>query len=135
MNNKKKQEEDNHYKLKLVIMIIIIIIIILLLITSCTSGFWGRIGGLFNNEVDVPIKPDTGDGQIILNQDLKFNKDNIEFFVSDENAKLSFSYENIDPESFTCVTSDANIATCYVKDDYIVINPKGVGSVDITSYC
>ncbi len=130
MDNNDKKEK--HRKLKLIIMIIIIIIIILLLITSCTSNFFGRIGGIYNNEGDYTIEPDDGTEEIILNKDLIFLKDKINFSLSDTNAKVLFTYHNINPKDFTCTTSDAEIATCYVQDNYIVINPKGMGSIDIT---
>ncbi len=128
MDNNK---ENKHRDLKTIIMIIIIIIIILLLITSCTTGLLGKIGNAFNTEDTIEIKPDDGEEELIINRDLIFNSDNIELYESDINAKLSYSYKNINPKDLTCITSDANIAVCYVKDGYVVINPKGIGLVDI----
>ena len=121
------EEKNNHRTIKTIIMIIIIIIIILLLITSCTSGFWGRIGGLFNREIDTVIDSNSGKNKVIVNRDLHFNSNYVDFNVSDENAKITFSFDNINPDKFTCSTSNADIAVCYVKDDYVVIEPKGTG--------
>ncbi len=131
-NNDKNERKLN--KRKVLTMIIIIIIIILLLITSCscTSGFFGRIGNPFGNEGEHTVEPDTNDKEIIRNKYLKFDSDNVEMSLSDLNYKLSYSYEYIIPKSLTCTTSDATIATCYVENGYVVINPKSEGTVTIT---
>ncbi len=130
----KNNDNNNHNKAKRrTIMIIIIIIIILSLLTSCgcTAKFWGKIGDLFDNFGDYEINPNTDDYNINLNKDLTFDTNNLQMNLSDENLKISYSYKNINPQEFTCYTTDANIATCYVKDGYVVVNPKSIGSVDI----
>ena len=124
------EEENKHRKLKMVIKIIIIIIIILLLITCCTARKYGRIGDIYKNEGNVDIKDPQK--EVITNKDLKFNVVKTEMFVSDENIKLSYYYDNINPQDFSCTTSDSNIATCYVKDGYVVVNPLKKGQVKIT---
>ncbi len=131
MNSNHK--ESHHKIMKIIMMIIIIIIIILLLITSCscTANFWGRIGNLFTQEENVDIDDDTNNPEIILDKDLKFDTEKLEMHLSDENGKITFTYQNISPKEFTCTTSNAEIATCFVKDDYVVINPKKAGTVDV----
>lgn len=137
-NNKEKNEEKNK---KIILIIIAIIIIVLALITSCscTSKFWGRIGDLFRNEKTYVFKEHEGNFcenglycETIINKDLRFDKDYLDVSVSDENIKLTYTFTQINPHEFTCTTSDANIATCYVnKDGYVVINPKSEGKVTI----
>lgn len=135
---KNNEEKDQGKK---IIIFIILIIIILLLITSCscTSKFFGKLGdslsdsinSLFKNEEDYSIDDDTNDEETITNKQLKFDTSHLEMSLSDEDAKISYSYENINPKKFTCSTSDASIATCYVKDGYVVIKPKSVGTVTV----
>lgn len=135
---KNNEEKDQGKK---IIIFIILIIILLLLITSCscTSKFFGKLGdslsdsinSLFKNEEDYNIDDDTNDKETITNKQLKFDTTHLEMSLSDEDAKISYSYENINPKKFTCSTSDASIATCYVKDGYVVIKPKAVGTVTV----
>lgn len=137
MDNKKekdndKEQEKRKKRIKRIIEVIIIIIIILLLITSCTSKFWGKIGDLFVNRGEYSAEPSNNDGEIVLNKDLIFDVETMEMALSDEDGKLSFYYYNIMPETFTCYTSDAQIATCYVDDEHIVIKAKTAGKVDVT---
>lgn len=132
---KKKTDNDNKKdKKRIIVYIGIIIIIILSLITSCscTSNFFGKIGNIFKNEKDYTIDKDAGDKETIRNEDLRFDKDNIEISLSDTQSKISFSYKNINPTQFTCSTSDASIATCYVSNGYVVINSKNIGEVIVT---
>ncbi len=132
-NVKNEEQEEKEHKLeKTLIRIIILIIIILLLIVgcSCTSKLIGKIGSFFANEGEFPIDG-SSDEEVILNQNLRFYLDNYEMYFSDSNGKLAYYYENIIPNGFTCSTSDANIATCYVKDNYVVILPKSVGEFDV----
>lgn len=141
VNNKNNEEKNKGKNRKIILIIIAIIIIVLALITSCscTSKFWGRIGDLFRNEGTYVFKEKEGafceNGpycETIINKDLKFDKDYLDISVSDENVKLTYTFTNINPHEFTCTTSDANIATCYVnKDGYVVINPKSEGKVTI----
>lgn len=123
------QDEDEKENKRIILYIIIIVILLLLLITSCTSGFFGKIGNLFGNEGNYEIdKPNV---QEILNKDLVFDADRLEMSETDTNLKISYSYKNIDPKEFSCSTSNASLATCYVSDGYVVINPKGTGDVTV----
>jgi hypothetical protein len=141
INSKNNEEKNKEKNRKIILIIITIIIIVLALITSCscTSKFWGRIGDLFRNEGTYVFKETDGayceNGlycETIINKDLRFDKDYLNVSVSDENIKLTYTFTNINPHEFTCSTSDANIATCYVnKDGYVVINPKSEGKVTI----
>lgn len=130
-NNKQNDEKKSR---RIVIMIIILIIIILCLITSCScsSKFWGRIGDILKREENVNIDDNTGDRKENVNTDLKFDVDNLEISLSDERIKLGYHYTNINPKELTCTTSDSSIATCYVSDGYVVINPKAIGKVTVT---
>lgn len=131
-NNNEKENKDTIQKT--IMMIIIIIIIILSLITSCscTSNFFGKIGDMFRNESDHNITDGSKDKEKIRNQNLRFNESEIDISVSDTKAKLGYTYENIDIDNLTCKTSDASIATCYVGDGYVIINPKKPGQVTVT---
>ena len=131
MNN--SDDNDKKSRARIIIMIIVIIIIILALITSCgcSSKLWGRIGKLFTNESKYTIDNESDGLKVIVNKDLTFDKNNLSMSLSDTNLKLSYSYKNINPDKFTCKTSDANIATCYIEDGYVVVNPKDLGKVDI----
>ena len=143
-NNYNIYSESNREKrTKRIVMIIIIIFIILFLITSCscTAKFWGKIGDLFVNEMDVDIDKDRNDLEPIVNRELHFDFDqdgienkydfDYEMYVTDEDGKVTYSYFDISPHEFSCTTSDAAIATCYVKKDYVVIRPKKIGNVEI----
>ncbi len=135
VDRKKQQEEKDDEKTRRRIMILIIIIIILLsLITSCscTSNFFGKIGNWFQNEGDHPIDSETNHQEVIKNRELKFDSDNFHISLSDSKAKLSYTYRKINPKKLSCTTSDAKIATCYVQDGYVVINPKQTGKVTVT---
>ncbi len=119
---------------RIITYIIILIIIILCLITSCscTSKYIGKIGDLFRNEEDVIIDGGSGDKETIKNGELTFDIKNLVMSVSDNNAKIGFSYKKINPDKFTCTTSDANVATCYVSNGYVVVIPKSIGNVTVT---
>ncbi len=116
----------------LITYIIILLIVILTLITSCslTSTSFGRIGNEFGNEGDFSIKNDK-DYRTIRNYQLRFEKSRIKISQSDAKYKLRFIEEKISPKKFTCTTSDASVATCYVVNDHVVINPKKQGTVNI----
>lgn len=128
------KEEENDKLKRRIMMIIIIILIILSLITSCscTSNFFGRIGNMFRNEGTHNITDDPDNKETIKNGLLKFETDTLEIALSDAKAKLGFTYKDINPKEYTCMTSDANVATCYVEDNYVVINPKTSGIVTVT---
>jgi len=133
-NDRKQEEKEQSRKKRIIIYIIILIIIILSLLTSCscTSNFLGKIGNMFENRGDYHIDEDTDDLETILNKELKFNKEYLEISLSEQKSKLGFTYKNIRPKKFTCTTSDASIATCYVKDHHVVIIPKRKGKVTLT---
>ncbi len=132
--HKSENETEEDKKRRYILYIIIIIIIILLLITSCscTSKFLGKIGDFFNNGGTHTIDDGTDDKEVRKNKELQFDNNNVEMSLSDERMKLSFSYKNINPSIFSCSTSDANIATCYVSNDYVVVIPKTTGKIVVT---
>lgn len=130
---KSEFKKDDDKRKRRIIIIIIIILIILLLITSCscTSKFFGKIGDLFRNEGSFNIEDGTNDSEIIKNQELTFDTDYVEMSLSDVRTKISFTYKHINPNGFTCSTSDADIATCYVSNNYVIVIPKKVGEVTV----
>ncbi len=137
--NRNNKEKDDGKK---IILLIILAIVLLLLITSCscTSQFFGKLGSslsdsinnVFKKEEDIPIDKDTNDRETITNQELKFDTDSLEIALDAEDGRLSFSYSKITPNGFTCSTSNADIAYCYVSGGHVVIVPKKVGSVTVT---
>lgn len=131
---KSNTEDDEEKKRRILLYIIIIIIILLSLITSCscTSNFFGKIGDLFRKEDSFNITDETDDKEVHKNQELQFDENNVEMALSDARTKISFSYQNISPETFTCSTSDTEIATCYVSNNYVVVIPKKDGKVTVT---
>lgn len=133
-NNENDNNNEEDKRKRRIILYIIIIIILLLLITSCscTSKFFGKIGSMFQNGGDYTVDPDTNDQEIIRNRDLQFDVEQTEMSLSDGKTKVSFSYKNINPNGFTCSTSDAEIATCYVSSNYVVVIPKKSGEVMVT---
>lgn len=128
----KAEEKDSRVR-RILLYIIIIIIIILLLITSCscTSRFFGRIGNRFTNE-GTHVIDGSNELEVIRNKDLIFDYNHFDISLSDEFSKIRFSYSKINPSKFTCKTSDASIATCYVKDNHVIIIPKKPGTVTVT---
>ena len=128
---KKPEEKQEHTKTKITICIIIIIIIILLLLTSCTSNFWGKIGNIFTGETDVTITDKPGDKDIITNKDLIFKTLKSSISLDDDVYKINFDKNTLGTNDFTCVTSDAKIATCIAKKDYVEVYPKKAGNVII----
>ncbi len=132
--NKNENDSEEDKRKRRIILYIIIIIILLLLITSCscTSKFFGKIGSMFQSGGDYQVDPDTNDQEIIRNRDLQFDVEQTEMSLSDGKTKVSFSYKNINPNGFTCSTSDAEIATCYVSNNYVVVIPKKAGEVTVS---
>ncbi len=140
--NNKKNENTKETRRRVILMVIALIIIILALITSCscTSKFFGKIGSLFKNEENYLYTETEGNHcledsfcEIVLNRNLTFDNDKLNIAVDDDQPKLTFSYYGVSLKNFTCMTSDANIATCYVnKNGYVVINPKADGTVIVT---
>lgn len=127
--NKKRRKDNN--RLKLIISIIIIIIIILLLITSCNSSLWGRIGSLFTSSSNHIIDPDTGDKRVSLNTNVLFDVFESTISLDEDSFKIGYTIKRIVADNLTCTTSDAEIATCVVKNGYVEITPKQEGKVEI----
>ncbi len=111
--------------------IIIIIFLVLLLFTSCNSNLFGKIGDFIKNVGNFIINKDTNDQERIVNQNLTFDGEDFEMSVSDNNLKIGFTLKNVYASDYTCTTSNADIATCYVEDDYVVVIPKKKGEVEI----
>lgn len=122
-------EEEKQKKKKIIL--IILIILLLLLITSCTSKFFGTIGNLFHNIGYFDINDKTNDPESIVNRELRFYSDSYDMYMNDSKVKLGFTYELINPDQLVCTTSDAEIATCYVDGNYVVVTPKKVGKVEV----
>ncbi len=122
---------DNKRNKKVIIKIIMLIVIILLLVCSCTATrYFGRIGkrNLELNK-DINNKPEL---PIINNENLKFDLDSdTNITISGDKYKISYTTKGVKLKNLTCSTSDSKIATCYVEDGYIVVVPKGNGTVDI----
>ena len=130
MANKHNNSETK--KIRRIVMVLIAIFILLLTVRSCSKEFNWTIGKLFGTESHHEIgNGSSSDDVIILNKDLYFDikEENISLDVSE--YKISFSYKTINPKEFTCSTSDASIATCYVVDNYVVVKPKSSGKVTI----
>lgn len=133
-NNKNlKEQQDSGHRRRIIIYIIIIILILLALLTSCscTSNFFGKIGDGFWNQKDYDLSKDLSNLEVIRNKQLRFHRSYLEIPLSDAKRKLGFSYKNIRPKKFTCTTTDASIATCYVVGEHVVINPKKKGVVTV----
>lgn len=121
---------DEKKRKRRIIIVVIAIILLLLLTRSCSKEFNWTIGKLFGTSSEHEITEESDD-IIILNKNLTFDSKEEEITLNDKNYKISFSYDVINPTEFTCTTSDADVATCYVKDGYVVINPKKVGKISV----
>lgn len=130
VNNKKRQKDNE--KTKRNIAIIIIIIIILLLITSCNSSLWGKIGDMFNSSSNHVIDPDTGDKRVSLNTNVLFDVFESTITLDEDTFKIGYTIKKIVADNLTCTTSDADIATCVVKNGYVEVTPKKEGTVTIS---
>ena len=108
----------------------IVIIILLLLIRSCSNEFNWAIGKLFGTSSEHEIT-DKSDLPIVLNKNLIFDSKEAEISLNDKEYKITFNYKTIKPSEFTCTTSDAKVATCYVKDGYVIVKPKKEGKVSL----
>lgn len=124
-----RDKNKNGKNLKRIILIIIIIII-LLLITSCNSNFFGKIGDFFDNSSSYKINDDNNTLEEEKNTLLKFIKSNGETSV-DDIYKIEF-ISNLNVKKYGCMVSDSKIATCRVKDNYVVVYPKKKGKVKIS---
>lgn len=126
----RKDNKDDNTTLKRII-IIIIIIIILLLITSCSSLFFGKIGNKWRGSSDYNINDEDKNWEKIYNKSLKFITKEGTTYVGDK-YRVEFLEYNIHSNKFYCTTSDANIATCIVKDNYVEVHPRKAGKVTIS---
>ncbi|MDE6141379.1 MAG: hypothetical protein K2G03_02135, partial [Bacilli bacterium] len=129
VNNKKRQKDNE--KTKRNIAIIIIIIIILLLITSCNSSLFGKIGDMFNSSSNHVIDPNTGDKRVSLNTNVVFDVFESTISLDEDTFKIGYTIKKIVADNLTCTTSDANIATCVVKNGYVEVTPKKEGKVTV----
>lgn len=127
-------EENNKDSRKKKIVILLVVIFILSLVTTgLTTNIFGRIGTAFRNEGTFVLKhTDDNDKEVVKNQALKFDSKYLDISLSDTSGKLSYSYNHIVPSEFTCETSDADVATCYPADGYVVVYPKGEGKTTVT---
>lgn len=112
------------------LMAIIIILIVVLLVTSCTSLFWGKIGNPFNNSSEHKIEKDKDNIKEVRDNELKFIVPEGETYVGSV-YRIEFITEKINPDKFTCTTSDANIAVCIVKENYVEVYAIKEGEVTI----
>ncbi len=133
MNNKSSSGDNG--KRRIIIGLMIIIIIILLLITSCNAvKYFGKIGNI-TKESNIKIG-DHSEMEIIKNKNLIFDVDNIAscltIYLQHGDYKIGFSTIGIKPVKYSCQTSNAKVATCVVKDGYIVVKPKKKGKVKVT---
>ena len=126
-----KQAQEEQKRRKKILIFIILLLLFLSFLTSCTSSLFGTIGSWFNQEGHFEIDDQTPSFEVILNEDLIFDSDYVKVSLADQEVFLSYSLKHISSSSFTCSTSDANIATCYVKDGYVVLLPKKAGRVDV----
>lgn len=139
MDNQVNNDEKDHGKKIIILIVIVAILLSLITSCSCTSNFFGKLGSslsdsfddLFNNEEDAVVKDDTDDEETISDKELKFDVNSLQMDLSDPDAKLSFSYKKIKPKKYTCSTSDASIATCYVSNGYVIVKPKKKGNVTV----
>ena len=133
MQNEKKEENK---KRKIVIKVLIILIIILLLLTSCSViNHFGRIGKI-NKEEDIDIHENLNDPIINKNDKLKFDlvdyKQGLVIYLEDGDYKLGYTAKGFKTKKYSCKTSNAKIATCEVKDGYVIIKPKQRGRFTLT---
>lgn len=126
----KNNNKETNKQIKRIIVLIIAIIILLFLVRSCSKEFNWTIGRLFGTASEHEITEESDD-ITILNKNLKFDSKEETITLDDINYKVSYTFNKINPKDFTCTTSDASVAICYVKDGYVVINPKGVGKISV----
>ena len=127
MSNENSNKKEKNIRR---IILIIIIILILLLITSCNSNFFGKIGNLFDNSSSYKIDDDNDTLEEEKNTLLKFVKASGETSV-DDTYKIEF-VSNLSVKKYGCTTSDSKLATCRVKDNYVIVYPKKKGKVKIS---
>lgn len=127
---KKQNNEQDEKRIRRIILIIVIIIIILLLLTKCSIDLFGKIGDKYGSSSDYTIDNKDNDLPEIYDEELKFVKQSGETLVDDV-YRVEFYSKNIYSNDYTCKTSDAEIATCIVRGDYVEVYPKKVGEVDV----
>ncbi len=133
---KEEKNSNESSKRKIIIKIIIILIIIFLLLTSCTViKHFGHIGKI-NKEDEIDIHDNINDFKINQNDNLKFDlidyKKGIIIYLEDGDYKLSYTAQGFKAKKYSCKTSNAKIATCEVKDGYVLIKPKQRGHFTLT---
>lgn len=133
---KEEKNSNDSSKRKIIIKIIIILIIIFLLLTSCTViKHFGHIGKI-NKEDEIDIHDNINDFKINQNDNLKFDlidyKKGIIIYLEDGDYKLSYTAKGFKPKKYSCKTSNSKIATCEVKDGYVLIKPKQRGHFTLT---
>lgn len=126
-NSLKKQEEKKNNKK---IFLIILILLLLLLITSCNANLFGKIGSIFDGSSSYEIDDKTKDLEQEKNTSLRFIKKRGETTV-DASYKIEY-ISSLNTKKYQCTTSDAKIATCKVKGNYIHVYPKKKGKVTIS---
>jgi len=132
----KNENKEENSKRKIIIKVLIILIIILLLLTSCSViNHFGRIGEM-NKEEEIDINDNVNDLKINKNDKLKFDlidyKQGLVIYLEDGDYKLSYTAEGFKAKKYSCKTSNAKIATCVVKDGYVIIKPKERGHFTLT---
>lgn len=135
INNEKEfnlEENKNNKKRKLVILLVIIFVLSLVT-TGLTTNLFGRLGTAFRNEGTFVLKhSEDNDKEVITNKALVFDSKKLTISLSDNDGKLSYSYNKIVPSEFTCETDKPEVATCYAADGYVKVRPKGVGETTVT---
>ena len=100
------------------------------MITSCTSLFWGKIGNPFNNSTELEIDDDKHLKES-RNDELQFIAPIGETYIGSI-YRIEFTLDKIDAKEFTCTTSDADIAVCIVKGNYVEVYAIKEGNVTIS---
>lgn len=124
----KKEEKEKKSKKKIIL--IILILLLLLLITSCNANLFGKIGCIFDGSSSYEIDDETKDLEQEKNTSLRFIKNKGETTV-DASYKIEY-ISSLNTKKYQCTTSDAKIATCKVKGNYVIVTPKKKGKVTIS---
>lgn len=122
----REEEKKSHKK----IILIILIILLLLLITSCSAGFFGKIGNMFDGSSSYEIEDENEDLEQEKNTSLRFIKNKGET-SADDIYKIEF-ISSLNTKKYQCTTSDAKMATCKVNGNYVEVYPKKKGKVTIS---
>ncbi len=127
VKQKKEQEEKKNHKK---IFFILLCLLLLLLITSCNANLFGKIGSIFDGSSSYEIEDKTKDFEQEKNTSLRFIKKKGETSV-DDSYKVEY-ISSLNTKKYQCTTSDAEIATCKVKGNYVEVSPKKKGKVTIS---